>query len=386
MSENRERKRDEGIGLALSGGGFRATLFHIGALWRLNELGFFPKLKEVTSVSGGSIAAGWLGLQWNRLQFANDVATNFEELIANPLREFCSKTIDVPTVLKGWLLPFRHPSDFLIGRYRKALFGDATLQHLPAEGEGPVFTIYATSLQTGSSVRLSHKRLADYRIGEIPNPTVPLATAVAASSAFPPLYIPLKLSMDPSLWRQFSDDSADLFGRKEYRSKLYLGDGGIYDNMGLERVWDRYATVLMSDAGSPFTLKRDLGLSKFSQLARLIRTLDIINRQSRTLRRRRLMRDYLRGDMKGTFWRIGTNIEKYPLSGSGKPGPMTPYSQQVRNLAGIRTRLNKFSEEEQGLLINWGYALADAGLRAYVVEEVVPEGQWPVQRHALNRL
>ena len=64
---------------------------------------------------------------------------------------------------------------------------------------------------------------------------------------------------------------------------------------------------------------------------------------------------------------------------------MTPYSQQVRSLAGIRTRLNKFSEEEQGLLINWGYALADAGLRAYVVEEVVTEGQWPVQRHALNR-
>src|SRR5437867_10449977 len=45
-----------GIGLALSGGGFRATLFHCGALWRLNELGYLQKLARVSSVSGGSIA------------------------------------------------------------------------------------------------------------------------------------------------------------------------------------------------------------------------------------------------------------------------------------------------------------------------------------------
>jgi len=42
-------------GLALSGGGFRATLFHLGAFWRLNELGYLPNLDRVSSVSGGSI-------------------------------------------------------------------------------------------------------------------------------------------------------------------------------------------------------------------------------------------------------------------------------------------------------------------------------------------
>ena len=44
-----------GIGLALSGGGFRATLFHIGSCWRLLELGVLPHLHCVSSVSGGSI-------------------------------------------------------------------------------------------------------------------------------------------------------------------------------------------------------------------------------------------------------------------------------------------------------------------------------------------
>lgn len=47
-----------GIGLALAGGGFRATLFHCGTLWRLNELGYLQKLDRVSSVSAGSITAG----------------------------------------------------------------------------------------------------------------------------------------------------------------------------------------------------------------------------------------------------------------------------------------------------------------------------------------
>ena len=31
--------KEAGIALALSGGGFRAVLFHVGVLWRLNQLG-----------------------------------------------------------------------------------------------------------------------------------------------------------------------------------------------------------------------------------------------------------------------------------------------------------------------------------------------------------
>lgn len=55
---------ETGVGLALSGGGFRATLFHCGALWRLNELGYLPKLSRISSVSGGSITSGLLAMKW----------------------------------------------------------------------------------------------------------------------------------------------------------------------------------------------------------------------------------------------------------------------------------------------------------------------------------
>jgi NTE family protein len=47
-----------GIGVCLSGGGYRAMVFHVGVPWRLNELGYLPRLERVSSVSGGSITAG----------------------------------------------------------------------------------------------------------------------------------------------------------------------------------------------------------------------------------------------------------------------------------------------------------------------------------------
>ncbi len=368
-----ERTRDPGAALALSGGGFRATLFHVGGLWRLNELRMLQGLKEITSVSGGSITSAWLGMNWNKLAFDGGVATNFQDVIVKPLREFCSRTCDIPAVLKGWINPFRRPSDYLARYYRKMLFGNSTLQDLPAEG--PRFTIYSTNLLTGVSVRMERKRLADYRIGEIKNPGIPLATAVAASSAFPPLFVPLKLKTEPSAWSRF--EGADLFDNPKHRGTMYLGDGGIYDNMGLEKVGDRYERVLVSDAGAPFADLTTPGWLRFSQTSRLLRTLAIIDRQSRGLRRRWLVGGFLRKEMKGAFWGIGTNIDEYRLSSAQKPAAMVAFSDRMRSFGAMRTRLNCFSAREQESLINWGYALADAALRSDVLEAAVPAGNWP---------
>ena len=59
----------EGIALCLSGGGYRAMLFHAGAIWRLNELRLLRKVNLVSSVSGGSIAAGALAVAWPNLDW-----------------------------------------------------------------------------------------------------------------------------------------------------------------------------------------------------------------------------------------------------------------------------------------------------------------------------
>src|SRR5215475_4449239 len=104
------------IGLALSGGGFRATLFHIGALWRLNEIGWLRRIDMITSVSGGSIVNGMLAARWNSLAWQNvsgvgDCATNFIPEIVVPLRAFCQRTIDISSVIIGGLSPFSSIAD-----------------------------------------------------------------------------------------------------------------------------------------------------------------------------------------------------------------------------------------------------------------------------------
>src|SRR5262249_60875896 len=64
-------KFEAGIGIALSGGGFRAMLFHAGALMRLNELGILSRAARISSVSGGSIASGLLAAVWGQLGSPN---------------------------------------------------------------------------------------------------------------------------------------------------------------------------------------------------------------------------------------------------------------------------------------------------------------------------
>ena len=64
-TETVDGELQEGVALCLSGGGYRAMVVHVGSLIRLNQLALLPKLSRVSSVSGGSITAGVLGLNWN---------------------------------------------------------------------------------------------------------------------------------------------------------------------------------------------------------------------------------------------------------------------------------------------------------------------------------
>lgn len=365
--------KDPGIGLALSGGGYRATLFNLGSLWRLNDAGLLRRLSRITSVSGGSITAGVLAHAWQDLAFdASGRATDFAAKVAAPLRAFCRTGVDVSASLEGLTSLLESVSERVARRYAEALFGDATLQDLPADGAGPRFVFYATSLQTGSSVRLSRPYLADYRIGRVPRPRVPLALAVAASSAFPPVLSPVVIELDPGAWERL--DGADLHDRRSLRERMVLTDGGVYDNMGLENVWDRFETVLVSDAGAPLGVEEDASSLWHKQT---LRVLDIVGNQSRALRKRQLVADLIAGRMRGAYWGIATAIGDYGVADALCRD--TPVTDALR---AIRTRLNPFTDVEQGQLINWGYALCDAALRRYLPGEL-GTAAWPVPAQAL---
>ena len=244
-----DRKPEEGIALCLSGGGYRAMVFHLGALWRLNETGYLHKLARVSSVSGGSITAGVLALNWDRLDFDDaGIARNFDEQIVVPVRSMARRTIDWQAILLGTLLP-GSAGGRLTAAYRKYLFGSTTLQQIPSS---PEFVFNATNLQSGALWRFSKPYLWDYRVGEVKSPTVELAVAVAASSAFPPFLSPVVLDLDDAAYVPGSGDEPGTNGNLQhppFTTRVVLADGGVYDNLGLETAWKRYTSVLVSDGG-----------------------------------------------------------------------------------------------------------------------------------------
>jgi NTE family protein len=343
---------EDGIALCLSGGGYRAMLFHLGALWRLNELGYLPKLDRISSVSGGSITNGALAVNWNRLDFdAAGVARGFGPALVEPVRGQAGKTVDLWAILFAILLPGTI-GDWYSRALKRNLLGDATLQDLP---DRPRFIFNATNLQSAVLWRSSKPYMRDYRVGEIKNPTIEVARAVAASGAFPPLLSPVTLKPDPASWTPGSGMDLQQPG---FTSKVMLTDGGVYDNLGLETAWKRYRTILISDGGGHIGGKPDV---KRDWLRQTLRVLNVIDSQVRALRKRQAIDGFQRGDRTGTYWGVRTDIGDYGLS-DALPCP----PDKTHALAGVETRLKAMDRIVQERLINWGYAVCDAGMRRHV--------------------
>jgi NTE family protein len=379
-----KESQDLDMGLALSGGGFRASLFHLGSLWRLNELGLLRGFDIITSVSGGSIISGLMARHWNDFTWEargqGFVATNFHEKIVAPLRDFCGRTIDVSAGLMGILSPFSSMPDELTKSYDQHLYNGCTFQQLPdaKPGEVPRFVFYATNLQTGASVRISRKYLADYKVGRIDNPDFSLAKVVAASSGFPPIFSPVIFTFDNiSVWQRM--EGTYLYDFSDFKERLYLADGGVYDNLGLEAMWERCKSVLVSNAGAPLEIEVRPATDPVGQLGRVR---DIMSEQTRALRERWLVKDLKRKVRKGAYWGISTKIANYRV-----PDALTKDNALTQDLDKIRTRLNKFTDEEQGRLINWGYALTDAAMRSHgkqILPGDPPAPAWPIPKYALG--
>ena len=326
-------------------------------------------------MSGGSINTGLLAAEWDRLDFQNGVANAFQIRIVEPLRDFCRRNIDIVAIGEGLLNPWKSVSEIVQERYDEHLLHGMSLQQIP---DSPRFVFNATNLQTGKSFRFSKPYMGDYRIGLIRNPAVKLSLAVTASSAFPPVLSPVVVK-DHQPFEKV--EGADLHDDPHYTGELYLTDGGTYDNLGLETVWDRYDTILVSDAGAPFKAS---DAARTDWLSQATMALDVATDQARGLRKRVLIADFEAELREGAYWGIDTKIGNYPL-----PDPMTCRPEIVAPLALLRTRLNPFSDDEQGRLINWGYALSDAALRSHaraLVPTATRPTAWPAPGQALGNL
>jgi NTE family protein len=368
-----DERLEEGIALCLSGGGYRAMLFHVGSLWRLNQLGYLPRLNRVSSVSGGSITAATLGLRWEKLDFpaGSSVASNLREQLVEPVRTLAGKTIDAGSILRGIFTPGT-VADKVTAAYRKHLFGDADLQRLP---DKPRFVINATNLQTGSLWRFSKPYMADYRVGMVLTPTVELAVAVAASSAFPPVLSPLRLSVDP---KSFAADDRGPLHAPPFTTDLVLSDGGVYDNLGLETAWKRYMTILVSDGGGQMG---PAGIVKSDWARHAIRVNAVIDNQVRNLRKRQTVAGFERGDRTGAYWGIRSHPGDY---GPLPPDTLPVAPEQAAALAATKTRLKAMDDSLQERLINWGYAICDVAMRRWVEPGADPPDGFPYPERRLD--
>lgn len=347
-----------GLGIAVSGGGYRAMLFHLGAFLRLFEVGLLQKMDRISSVSGGSITSAKIGLEWPRL---TDRAA-FLERVVKPIRGLAAVTIDIPSAIRGIFLPGT-VAQRISAAYAKHLFGAATLQDLP---DTVRFVINATNLESGKLWRFSKPFMRDFTIGRVSNPKVSLADAVAASSAFPPPLSPFKLNVSA---RDF--DIVEPGVDPAMLGPISLTDGGVYDNLGLETVWKRIETVFVSDAGVAVAPDPD----PKSDWARLgLRVVDIVYGQVASLRTREVIAAFNDG-RPGAYWGVRSNIANYKL-----PTALPADFRRTTELAGTPTRLAALTPEHQERLINWGYAVCDAAVRSHYLPTAAPAPAYPYPR------
>jgi NTE family protein len=252
------------------------------------------------------------------------------------------------------LNPFKSIGDEVVAAYDKHLFNGKTLQHLPDETKEadrkdrtqpwvPRFVFTATNVKTGSLWRFAKPFMADFRVGMVDTPDVPLALAAAASSAFPPFLSPLRMNVASFTFR---DGVPERVVPRSLRVEAALTDGGVYDNLGLEPVWKRYKTVLVSDGAHP----SDDDLQPAGDWVRHSRRLiDLLQREVGALRVRQIIKAFTSDadPHQGTYWGIGTDAARYLAAGA-----LACPAAQTAALAHIDTRLAALGDADQERLIN----------------------------------
>lgn len=346
--------RKAGIGLCLSGGGYRAALFHLGVLRCLSDMGILQRVERISSVSGGSIISAYLARRLFEEKITSGAQfTDFESQVAAGFRAFVRNDIrTIPFfahILWNWLMPKwrarhlqRNYSRLLLTVTDNAKERELRLGDLPST---PEFVFCASDISFGINWEFRRDRVGDFRVGYADKPEWPLALAVAASSCFPPIFGPMRLDLDPKEFKRGAYRKPD---REGLVQRLKLSDGGVYDNFGLEPVDRGFETILISNGGSPFGY-----LGTANPIQRLMRYTAVMMNQVVSLRVRMFFTGITKGWHKGAYIDIGHERKTKPAAGNSFDGYV---DAKVREkIAGIRTDLDRFTEAEACILENHGY-------------------------------
>ena len=372
------------IGLALSGGGFRASIFHLGVIRRLEELGIMKDVAVISAVSGGSIIAAYYVCQMEqrlrrlshseqhdrnaRISLFEEIAQDFLKALDHNLR---SRAIIFTPYYHPWLFiktlvsrPFRTGAraELIQAEYDRWFYDGNTLDELPSVTPervgtectllyGPKLVLNTTSLLTGQRVPFSREPVSALKeLSKVNTNVLPLAKVVGASAGVPVLFPPTTISGD------------------------VLVDGGVCDNQGVEALINddlKCDMLLVSDACGQMEQADSIGageLTVFSRVNSILqfqvraKVLEIMVAWSKLLDTRSF-----------AFVHLFLNLKD-------RPNVPRISSEFITMIARLRTDLDQFSYIEREALMYHGYTLIDAQVQLYckdLVNERFPKGDVP---------
>lgn len=360
------------VHLALSGGGTRAMAFHAGVLKYLAQCGALGRVKNISTVSGGSLLVGLVfhisDYRWpTDSQYLESVLPHLEDLLSDTYSEAkISYARFIPDFLQirenaHWLT-----SSLIEGRWGiRKKWGD-----LP---RNPKWTVNVTNAETGKRMTFCGKILDCYQLGRTNAEEFHLANVMAASAAVPGVVGPWILKIDHADWMKPRKDIARNINLLDSLDRIHLYDGGLYDNLGLEEFVNvgtgfkkpyQSGAVIVSDAGKP--LDQTFDRSVMNPL-RAFDILAIPMDQTRALRVRDFMSHIQKRPGSGAHLRLGESFASIKNRNRKKNLSLLSKSawqddDTVRAIAAIDTRLKGYRPKELRKIITHGYESARMSL------------------------
>lgn len=320
------------IGIALSGGGVRAAVFHLGVLRRLGAENLLERVTHLSTVSGGSLVTAAImarsGLRWpTSVQFESEVYPDLRGLLTST-DLFSIRAVGWAGLLRFNLKLLSHRARVLADHLERRWGIHGSLGELPAT---PVWWINATCLRTGKNWRFARGEMGDWQFGLHYAPKARIADAAAASAAVPYVIGALKLDLPPEGWFEVDPATRRPTRRRERPTagRVRLWDGGAYENLGLEALYkpgqplrhcdflicsDASGVLASEETSSPLRLLRGKLASP--------RLFDIASDQIRALRSRMFMRDVGAGVVRGALIKMGLSARDMDIRvGRSRPAP-----------------------------------------------------------------
>ena len=344
----------ERVALCLSGGGYRAALFHLGGLRRLDELGVLSQVDTIASVSGGSLLsaqiAGHLVANPGAWGAPGGRVAGFDA-IERTMLTLAQRDIRTRAALGRFQslrnLTKQNPQMDVLTKELSVGPVGAPLATLPAR---PRFIFCSTDLvyrvlwtfDTGTG------EMGDDKAGHAPLGDWTIARAAAASCCLPLIFKTLRIDVP---LRGGAPDCGPHDG------PIDIVDGGFFDDLGIDAVKSDHRTLLISDGGPGF--KPQPRMPHF--VWRGLRAAITLIEQASDVRKRWFLERLQHGSAEGAYWgvrSVGTDYDATPKA--------EPYPDKLIQclIFFVRDDLNVFTPGECSVLQNHGYLMADLAIRA----------------------